>query len=77
MRLCPVVGSYPERDRMTSGAARRLDEVLDRAGVAHDIKVYPGARHSFFNDRGRAHDPEASADAWRRVLAFFADHIRE
>jgi carboxymethylenebutenolidase len=74
-RLCPVVGSFPEKDRLTAGSARRLDEVLDGAGVPHDIKIYPGARHSFFNDTGRAYDPEASADAWRRVLAFFGEHI--
>jgi carboxymethylenebutenolidase len=75
-RLCPVVGSYPEKDRITVNAGRRLDQVLDRAGVPHDIKVYPGARHSFFNDRGRSYDPAASEDAWRRVLAFFDQHVR-
>jgi carboxymethylenebutenolidase len=74
-RLCPVVGSYPEKDRITVGTARRLDEALDRASVPHDIKIYPGARHSFFNDQGRTYDPAAAEDAWRRVLAFFAEHI--
>ncbi|MBJ7597110.1 dienelactone hydrolase family protein [Candidatus Nephthysia bennettiae] len=74
-RLCPVVGSYPEKDRITVGTARRLDEVLDRVGVPHDIKIYPGARHSFFNDQSRAYDPAAAEDAWRRVIAFFSEHI--
>jgi carboxymethylenebutenolidase len=74
-RLCPVVGSYPGRD-FTARSGRRLDIRLSEHGIAHDIKVYPGARHSFFNDRGRAHDPAASADAWERTLAFFAEHLR-
>lgn len=73
-RSCPVVGSYPERD-FTAGAGRKLDGALTRAGIAHDIKVYPGARHSFFNDAGRAYDAAASADAWSRVLAFFAERL--
>jgi carboxymethylenebutenolidase len=73
-RLCPVVGSYPERD-FSAGSARKLEQALDRAGVAHDIKVYPGARHSFFNDQGRAYDAAASGDAWARVLAFFAERL--
>lgn len=73
-RSCPVVGSYPERD-FTAGSGRKLEQALTKAGVAHDIKVYPGARHSFFNDRGPAHDPAASADAWSRVLAFFAERL--
>ncbi|HXZ99461.1 MAG TPA: dienelactone hydrolase family protein [Candidatus Binatia bacterium] len=74
-RICPVVGSYPGRD-LTARHGLRLDAHLDRLGVPHDIKIYPGARHSFFNDQGRAHDPAASADAWRRTLAFFAEHVR-
>ncbi|MEJ2290058.1 MAG: dienelactone hydrolase family protein [Deinococcales bacterium] len=35
-----------------------------RREVPHDIEVYPGARHSFFNDRNpRSHDAAASEDA--------------
>jgi len=74
-RLCPVVGSYPGRD-FTARFGRRLDARLEEYGIVHDIKVYPGARHSFFNDRGGAYDPAASADAWQRVLAFFEEHVR-
>ena len=73
-RSCPVVGSYPEKD-FTAKAARNLDERLTSHDVPHDIKIHPGARHSFFNDRGRAHDPAASEDSWRRTLAFFSDRI--
>lgn len=73
-RCCPVVGSYPARD-FTAPGARALDEELDRHGIRHDIKVYPGALHSFFNDRGRTHDPAASADAWERVKTFFAAEL--
>jgi carboxymethylenebutenolidase len=74
-RLCPVVGSYPGKD-FTARGGRRLEARLDAYGITHDIKIYPEARHSFFNDQGRAHDAPASADAWERVLAFFAEHVR-
>ena len=73
-RSCPVVGSYPEKD-FTARSARKLDRELARRGVPRDVKIYPGARHSFFNDRGRTYDPAAAEDAWRRTLAFFAQHI--
>jgi carboxymethylenebutenolidase len=75
-RMCPVVGSYPGND-FTAGMGRRLDRALEEAGVAHDIKVYPAARHSFFNDRnpGR-YDAAASEDAWQRTLAYFERHLR-
>jgi carboxymethylenebutenolidase len=74
-RMCPVVGSYPGRD-ITARSGRKLDKHLSRIGVAHDIKVYPGARHSFFNDQSKAHDAAAAADAWQRTLTFFADHVQ-
>jgi carboxymethylenebutenolidase len=73
-RACPVVGSYPEKD-FTAGAGRALDQALERLGVAHDIKIYPGAGHSFFNDRGRAYDKAAATDSWTRVLGFFGEHL--
>jgi carboxymethylenebutenolidase len=74
-RSCPVVGSYPEKD-FTRAAGEKLKTELTQRSVRNDIKVYPGARHSFFNETGRAYDPAASADAWSRVLAFFGDELR-
>jgi carboxymethylenebutenolidase len=72
-RACPVVGSYPERD-FTTNAARALDDALDQHSIPHDIKVYPGAKHSFFNG-GRNHNPAAAQDSWERVMGFFEQHI--
>lgn len=74
-RLCPVVGSWPDKD-FTTRAAGTLETELTVAGVPHDLKVYPGAKHSFFNDQWRNFHPEAAADAWDRVLAFFDTHLQ-
>jgi carboxymethylenebutenolidase len=46
-----------------------FDEALTRAGVEHDVVVYDGAPHSFF-DRKQEQFADASDDAWNRVLAF-------
>jgi carboxymethylenebutenolidase len=73
-RLCPVVGSYPDKD-FTTPHAQKLDTELDRYNVPHDIKIYPGTKHSFFNDRGRSYNEKAAQDSWRRVLAFFEENI--
>lgn len=88
---CPVVASYGGRDRSLRGAAARLDAALDRHGVPHDVKEYPTAGHSFLNDEPhRANpvmgllleqvlhagpDPDAAADAWARIDAFFGLHL--
>jgi carboxymethylenebutenolidase len=46
-----------------------FDEALDEAGVEHEVVVYPGAPHSFF-DRKYEEFAADSEDAWSRVLAF-------
>lgn len=73
-RLCPVVGSYPGQD-FTARAGRALDTALGNYDISHDIKIYPGAHHSFFNNELRSYDPAAAADSWHRVLDFFADKL--
>ena len=73
-RSCPVVGSFPEKD-FTVGGGRKLKEALDMHDVPNDIKVYPGAKHSFFNGQGRNYDAAAAEDAWQRTLAFFEEHL--
>ncbi len=42
---------------------------LEEAGTAHEIVVYDGAPHSFF-DRHYREYADDSSDAWRRVLEF-------
>ncbi|TME98368.1 MAG: dienelactone hydrolase family protein [Chloroflexi bacterium] len=69
-RMCPVVGSYPDKD-FTASAGRALDVALTRHNIPHDIRIYPGARHSFFNDTGRGYNKSAADDSWARVLEFF------
>jgi carboxymethylenebutenolidase len=74
-RLCPVVGSYPGND-FTASSGRKLDVELDRYNVPHDIKIYPGTKHAFFNDTLKDSYNEAAArDSWERVLAFFGERI--
>lgn len=86
---CPVVGSYGGRDVSLRGAAASLEAALDRAGVEHDVKEYPEAGHAFLDDQPPGPvalrplmrvarvgpDPEAAADAWRRIESFFATHL--
>jgi carboxymethylenebutenolidase len=67
---CPVLALYGGADAGIPAEAREaFDRALDAAGVEHQSLVYEGAPHSFF-DRKSAEFAEASADAWRQVLAF-------
>jgi len=87
---CPIVGSFGAKDRSLKGAAQRLENTLTKVGVAHDVKEYPDAKHSFLNDHnpkdmakltsvmmklsGGYHDPSAQ-DARRRISSFFHEHL--
>ena len=73
--MCPVVGSCPDKD-ITTKAAGVLETGLTAAGIPHNLKVYPGTKHSFFNDTLPSYDPAAAADSWQRVLAFFTEHVQ-
>lgn len=88
-RSCPIVASYGAADRLLPKAAAKLEEGLAPSGVARDIKEYPGVGHSFMNEwktpsalhvveriAGVHHSAPQAEDAWRRILAFFADHLR-
>jgi carboxymethylenebutenolidase len=54
----------------------QFDTALKKHNVKHDMKVYPGAPHSFF-DRKYTEFAEASADAWTRVRSFVAANTRK
>ena len=88
-RACPIVASYGAHDKSLKGVATRLDEALSGTGVAHDVKEYPGAGHSFMNDApvgpralrpllkiaGMGPDPRAASDAWQRIEEFFQHYL--
>jgi carboxymethylenebutenolidase len=68
----PILGLFGGADQgITQDQIDEFSRRLDHAGVEHDFHVYPGAPHSFF-DRKQEEFAEASADAWRHVLAFLA-----
>jgi carboxymethylenebutenolidase len=68
--VCPVEGFFGGADQgIPESSVQELGRKLDQAGVSHQLTIYPGAPHSFF-DRRAAEHAEASADAWNRLLAF-------
>ena len=73
-RSCPIVGSYPDKD-FTTSQGKKLETVLEKANIPHDIKIYPNSRHSFFNDQGPSYNADAAKDSWGRVLTFFREHV--
>jgi carboxymethylenebutenolidase len=66
----PLLGLFGAADQgIPVELVEQFDQNLADAGVEHEIVIYPGAPHSFF-DRKYDEYAEASEDAWRRVIAF-------
>jgi carboxymethylenebutenolidase len=89
--ICPVVASYGAKDRVVGRKmAEQLERHLSALGVAHDVKTYDGAGHSFFSEvdgwqgwlarvptpMAVGYDEQAAEDGWRRMLGFFEEHVR-
>lgn len=81
---CPVVASFGSRDPANVRSGPRLKKALDRRDIPNDVKTYQGAGHSFANElpaqpilrvAGFGYDADATEDAYRRVFAFFGEHL--
>jgi len=71
---CPLLALMGGDDPgIPQEAVDEFQRALEAADVDHEVVVYPGAPHSFF-DRQQAEFAEASADAWKRVLDFIVAH---
>lgn len=72
----PFLGLFGGADQnIPVEQVRTLDENLDKAGVEHQIVIYEGAPHSFF-DRRATEYADASADAWSKMLTFIQNHTK-
>jgi carboxymethylenebutenolidase len=86
---CPIVASFGKKDPGLRGAAARLEKALTERDIPHDVKEYPDAGHGCANrlsvgpfgpimrlaNLGYHH--ESAEDAWHRVFAFFAHHLKQ
>lgn len=81
---CPIVASFGARDPLGRGAPEKFREVTEAKQITTDTKVYPGVGHSFANTlpaqpllriTGFGYDQAATDDAWKRIFAFFGEHL--
>ncbi|MCL2657199.1 MAG: dienelactone hydrolase family protein [Betaproteobacteria bacterium] len=73
--LAPVLGLYGGQDTGISlESVEKMREALKSAKARSEIIVYPDAGHGFLADYRPSYNPEAAADAWKRLLAWFKEH---
>jgi carboxymethylenebutenolidase len=73
----PLLGLFAEHDHgITPEMVKDFETRLEKSGVPHEVHVYPGTQHAFFNDaRPHIYDPGAAQDAWERTLGWFQQHL--
>lgn len=71
---CPVLGLFGGADQgIPVEDVHAFDAALAEAGVEHEMVIYPGAPHSFFDRKFEEYQQECG-DAWNRMLTFISAH---
>ena len=70
-----VLGAYAELDARVNASQATAEAALTAAGLEHEIKVYPGVDHAFFNDTGGRYNAEQAAAAYADVLTWLGQYL--
>jgi len=72
-----VQGHYAENDDFAGAkAVAELEATFTSLGISHDLHLYPGTEHAFFNDdRPEVYNAEAAAAAWARTITFLESKL--
>lgn len=72
-----ILAIYGEQDSRINAGIPAVREAMQKAGVVHEIVIYPGADHAFFNDTGGRYHAAAARAAWERTTAWFQRYLRD
>ena len=70
-----VLGIYAELDSRVNASQETPRAALEAANLVHEIRVFPGVDHAFFNDTGQRYDAEQAAQAYQAMITWFGDHL--
>jgi carboxymethylenebutenolidase len=70
-----VLGVYAELDTRVNGTKATAQAALEKAGLPHELRTFPGVNHAFFNDTGERYDATQAAAAYQAVLDWFGKYL--
>jgi carboxymethylenebutenolidase len=70
-----VLGIYAGRDDRVNGTKDAAEAALAEAGLPHELRVFDGVDHAFFNDTGPRYDAAAASQAYQAMLDWFGQHL--
>ncbi|HUQ39006.1 MAG TPA: dienelactone hydrolase family protein [Acidimicrobiales bacterium] len=75
---CPLLGLFGTEDAAPSPAdVVALEEALQASGKTYEFHSYDGAGHAFFSVDRPAYRLEAAKDGWKRIWAFYGQHLKD
>lgn len=73
---CPLLGLFGAEDvRPSPEDTAVLAQALTDAGKPFEFHTYEDAGHAFFATERPGYRPAAAKDGWRRIWAFFGEHL--
>ena len=74
---CPLLGLFGKEDRSPSpDDVAEMARQLDAHGKTYEFHSYDDAGHAFFSVDRPSYRLEAAKDGWKRIWAFFGEHLR-
>ncbi|MFN8640789.1 MAG: dienelactone hydrolase family protein [Candidatus Binatia bacterium] len=74
---CPLLLFFGDQDPfIPNEEVAAISKTLRDLNKRAEVKVYPGAPHGFFCDQRDSYRADAAKDAWSRLTAFLAQHLK-
>jgi carboxymethylenebutenolidase len=71
----PILAHLAENDARVNETYPTYEQELKKAGVRHEIQVYPGTQHGFHNNSTPRYNEAAAKLSWERTVAHFKKHL--
>lgn len=71
-----VFAVYAGNDNRVNETMPRARAALEKARLAHEVKIYDGVNHAFMNNTGMNYNQPAADRAYADMLAWFNTHLR-
>jgi len=74
-----VLGNFGGQDKgITPDSVNKFADEMKKLGKSVDVKIYPDAGHAFENPNNKnGYRAEDAADAWQRMVTFFAATLKK
>ena len=71
----PILAHLAEQDPRINETYATYEQELKKAGVRHEIHMYPGTQHGFHNNSTPRYNEAAAKLAWDRTVEFFRKNL--